>query len=120
MADLDPIKAARDEGFTDGTIAALGVITAMDCPVTWAGVVRAAGTQNVLRRAIAQEGDWEWAGFKKYAVSELGRAEVAKARRAVRAERTSGVSVPGHQTFSQKPRCPASLPVAEHSTLFRA
>jgi hypothetical protein len=41
-------------------------------------------------------------------------------RRSFALEAVSGVSVPGHQTFSQKPRCPASLPVAEHSTLFRA
>ena len=80
----DAFQQARDEGFNAGTIAALAVITAMDCGVTWAEVVRAAGTQQILRHALTNEGDWEWAGFKKYAVKELGSAEVAKARRATR------------------------------------
>ena len=77
-------KTARDEGFNAGTIAALGVITAMDCPVTWRHVVEAAGVQEVLVYALLQDGDWEWAGFKRYAHIELGSAAVAKARAAAR------------------------------------
>lgn len=85
----DAFQQARSEGFNQGTIAALGVITAMDCGVTWGEVVRAAGTQEILRHALTEEGDWEWAGFKRYAKNELGRAEIAKARRAVK--RAAGV-----------------------------
>lgn len=86
----DPaIKAAHHDGFTMGTIAALGVVTAYDNPTIWKDIVRAAGTQEILQRALTEEGDWEWAGFAKYAVTELGRKEVAKAKRAVRSQRMS-------------------------------
>lgn len=89
----DPIKAARDEGFNAGIVAALAVVKVMDCGVTWAEIVRAAGTQQVLRHALREEGDWEWAGFQRYAVAELGREEVAKARRVVNAARRRNAGV---------------------------
>lgn len=75
---------ARDEGFIAGTVAALGVITVMDCPVTWRQVVEAAGVHEVLVFALLEDGDWEWAGFKQYAEVELGKAAVSKARAEVR------------------------------------
>lgn len=86
-AKCDPIKAARDEGFNAGTIAALAVVRIMDCGTAWGEIVRAAGTQGVLRHALRNEDDWKWAGFDHYAINELGRAEVARARHAVNAER---------------------------------
>ena len=74
----------RDDGFIAGTIAALGVITSMDCGVTWREVVQAAGVHQVLVFALLEDGDWEWAGFKQYAEVELDKAAVSKARAEVR------------------------------------
>ena len=76
-------KAIRDEGFSMGTIAALAVVYGHDRPVIWREIVQASGTQEVLQHAMVNEGDWEWGGFKKFAVSELGQAEVDRARLAI-------------------------------------
>jgi hypothetical protein len=87
MAERDPIRAARDEGFNMGTIAALACVRAQDSAVLWGEIVRAAGTQEVLRHALRNESDWAWGGFDRYAVTELGQQEVTEARRAVAAEK---------------------------------
>lgn len=74
---------ATDEfntGFNAGTIAALAVVRAMDCGVTWREIVEAAGTHQVLVHALTNEGDWEWGGFDHYAKRELPVSAVKKAR----------------------------------------
>jgi hypothetical protein len=81
----DAYRMARDEGFLMGTIAALACTHAQGADTLWGEIVRAAGTQDVLRHALTHEGDWTWGGFDRHAVAELGRDEVARARRAVRA-----------------------------------
>jgi hypothetical protein len=83
-------KVAEARGFNAGTIAALACVHAQDCGVLWGEIVRAAGTQQILIHALSNEGDWEWGGFAHYANHELGRAEVAKARRVVRAAAECG------------------------------
>lgn len=104
MAERDPIEAARDEGFTMGTIAALACVRAQDSGVLWGEIVRAAGTQAILRHALTNEGDWTWGGFDYYAVAELGQEEVTKARRAVSAAKRRTRGVPGGhgETHPQK------------------
>jgi hypothetical protein len=85
VTNYDPIKAARNDGFNMGTIAALACTFAQGAETLWGEIVRAAGTQDVLRHALTNDGDWEWGGFHRLAVAELGQREVSKARRAVAA-----------------------------------
>jgi hypothetical protein len=83
-------KAAETRGLNAGTIAALACVRAQDCEVLWGEIVRAAGPQEILIHALTHEGDWEWGGFSHYANRVLGTAEVAKARRVVRAAAECG------------------------------
>lgn len=76
-------KAIRNEGFTMGIICALAVVRGYDNPTMWKEIIRTAGPQEVLQHAMVNEGDWDWGGFERYAVPELGREEVDKARRAI-------------------------------------
>lgn len=73
------LKAARNDGFNSGTVAALGVITAHGDGVIWAEVVQAAGMREVVRHAKKNQGDWAWAGFKQFARAELGADVVRNA-----------------------------------------
>jgi hypothetical protein len=66
VSDL-ALKAARDEGFNAGTIAALAVLAAHDSEVQWREVLHAAGEAQVLYHAAHVEPeDWKWAGFSRY------------------------------------------------------
>lgn len=76
----EDIKAARDQGFSAGTVAALAVVHGMGHAVCWGQIVRAAGAQAILQHALGNEGDWAWAGFSKLAEQELGADEVRQAR----------------------------------------
>jgi hypothetical protein len=89
----DAYRLARDEGFLMGTVAALACTHAQGADTLWGEIVRAAGTQDVLRHALTHEGDWTWGGFDRHAVAELGRDEVARARRAVQARQRASQSM---------------------------
>ena len=70
------IPVAERDDFLAGVCVSLQVITAMDCGVTWAEVVRAAGEDKILRYASHVEPEeWELAGFEKYALRELHRGK---------------------------------------------
>ncbi len=73
-----------NSGFNGGTIAALAILYAHGEPVAWREIVEAAGVHEILVHALTNEGDWEWAGFQKFAKAELGQPAVTKARAAAR------------------------------------
>ena len=65
----------RDD-FLHGICVALQVVTAGDCAVTWGEIVTTVGVEEMLDYAtFVSPEDWELAGFKRYARSELGRAK---------------------------------------------
>lgn len=65
----------RDD-FLAGVCVALQVVTAADCGVTWADIVRAVGEDNIIQYAANVEPEeWELAGFRKYARNELRRGK---------------------------------------------
>ena len=93
--------AEYNDGFNGGTIAALAILYAHGEPVAWREIVEAAGTHEILVHALTEEGDWEWAGFAAFAVSELGQNTVTKARataRRVRAKKARAKTQEGERT----------------------
>lgn len=61
----------RDD-FLQGVCVALQVVTAMDCGVTWREIVKTVGKEAILQFAAHDEPEeWELAGFKRYARTEL-------------------------------------------------
>lgn len=67
----DALKAARDEGFDAGTVAALAILRAHDSETQWFEVLQGAGEARVLYHAAHVEPDaWKWAGFAQYKLSK--------------------------------------------------
>ena len=73
------VPVVERDDFLAGVCVSLQVITAMDCGVTWAEIVRAVGEDKIIRYASHIEPEeWELAGFKKYAMQELRRGKPRK------------------------------------------
>ena len=69
----------RDLGFNAGICVALQVVTSMDCGVTWREIVTVAGKKELLDYAANVEPEeWELAGFKQYAMSEMNERKPRK------------------------------------------
>lgn len=72
-------SAERTLGFNAGICVALQVVTSMDCGVTWREIVTAAGKKKLLDYAAHVEPEeWELAGFKQYAMSEMNERKPRK------------------------------------------
>lgn len=73
------LNTERNLGFNAGICVALQVVTSMDCGVTWREIVTVAGKKEMLDYAanVAPE-EWELAGFKTYAMSEMNERKPRK------------------------------------------
>lgn len=74
MAD---VYDERRKGFNQGVIASLAVIRLHDHETCWVDTVNSVGPEELVRHAYHAEGDWQWAGFERYARRNLGNGEVS-------------------------------------------
>ena len=64
----------QEDAFMGGVCAALATVTAHGDSVIWREIVRSVGIENALNYAAnVNPGDWDLAGFSKYAQPELGK-----------------------------------------------
>ncbi|WP_433897363.1 hypothetical protein [Stenotrophomonas geniculata] len=77
LAARQPVgEHVEGDDFLAGICVALQCVTAQDSGVLWAEIVRAAGVDDLLQYAtFIEPAEWDLAGFRTYASTELGRRQ---------------------------------------------
>ncbi len=115
LAARQPVgEHGESDEFLAGVCVALQCVTAQDCGVLWAEIVRAVGVDDLLQYAtFIEPAEWDLAGFSTYALPELNRRR-PRSKAAKQAKRPTAQAVDLGR-WSQ--RHADDLHVAVHSAL---